>query len=134
MKYHFSHDTLIDYASRFIGTPYQWGGNSADEGFDCSGYVYEVLTAFGIDRPSVRPTAQLLYEFYARKHPVSAPAKGSLAFYGKSLNEITHVAIHRDEHYILEAGGEGSESTRRGMVRQRPADNRKDYLVSIPII
>lgn len=41
-------DSLISYAYRFLGVPYQWGGSS-DKGFDCTGFVHYVFKQFGIE-------------------------------------------------------------------------------------
>jgi len=39
---------VVDFAKRFIGTPYSWGGSSPRTGFDCSGFVRFVYGHFGI--------------------------------------------------------------------------------------
>lgn len=41
-------DSIVAYASQFIGSPYLWGGTS-EKGFDCSGFVYFVFKHFGIE-------------------------------------------------------------------------------------
>ncbi len=40
-------DSIVHYASGFIGVPYIWGGASA-QGFDCTGFVHFVFKKFGI--------------------------------------------------------------------------------------
>ncbi len=44
-------DSIIQYAKSFIGTPYVWGGNSPDSGFDCSGFICYVYKKFEIALP-----------------------------------------------------------------------------------
>jgi cell wall-associated NlpC family hydrolase len=39
---------IVDYAKRFIGTRYTWGGTSPRSGFDCSGFVRFVYGHFGV--------------------------------------------------------------------------------------
>lgn len=42
---------IVDYACRFIGNPYVWGGTSLTDGADCSGFVQSVFAHFGISLP-----------------------------------------------------------------------------------
>lgn len=42
-----------DAASKAVGTPYVWGGNSLVNGVDCSGLVQQVFAQFGISMPRV---------------------------------------------------------------------------------
>ena len=44
--------SLINYALKFIGIPYKWGGNTAS-GIDCSGFVRVVFSSHGIQLPRV---------------------------------------------------------------------------------
>jgi cell wall-associated NlpC family hydrolase len=39
---------VVDYAKRFRGVRYSWGGTSPRSGFDCSGFVRFVYAHFGI--------------------------------------------------------------------------------------
>ena len=119
---------IAEYARSFIGTKYTWGGESADEGFDCSGFVQEVLEAFGQD-PKGDQTAQGLYDYFLRNGRSSThPARGALCFYGNSQGAITHVALAINNYQIIEAGGEGRTPTNRGMVRIRPYNYRSDLI------
>ena len=55
----------INYAKLFIGKPYLWGGEGP-EGYDCSGFIQEVLSCIGLD-PKGDQTAQGLYNYFSRK-------------------------------------------------------------------
>ena len=50
---------VIEYAQRFLGTPYVWAGTDLENGVDCSGYVYAVMQHFGVslNRSSAAMTA-----------------------------------------------------------------------------
>ena len=44
-------ESVIDYALRFVGNPYRWGGSSLTHGTDCSGFVMSVYRHFGKSLP-----------------------------------------------------------------------------------
>jgi cell wall-associated NlpC family hydrolase len=125
--------TLEILAQSYMGIPYKWGGNNPIEGFDCSGLVCEILRAMGkIDKTDY--SAAALYDM-TKKKQTEKYARGCLAFYGKNLSSISHVAILLSPDTILEAGGGNSECTnidiaamRGACVRLRPLKYRKDFL------
>lgn len=137
-------DLAIEYAKSFIGKPYIWAGNGsckgsdptyygkAGGGFDCSGFVLEILWAFGA-YVGGDTTAQNLFN-YARKSWTKSASneKGSIAFFGKSASAITHVTFCIGNNLMIEAGGGGSgcktAETSTGFVRIRPITNRKDLV------
>lgn len=127
-------DKLISYAMSFLGTPYKWGGANRLEGLDCSGFVQEVLRSVGIDPPGDQ-TAQELYNKLEPQSRFGTYGAGCLAFYGKSLKEITHVALMIDQYRIIEAAGGGSktltlEDAKRdgACVRIRLLKHRNDFV------
>ena len=133
--------TISEYAQKFIGRPYIWGGDGSGKcagGFDCSGLVVECLQAFGI-LPSGDKTAQGIYTALCKKGWVSVPVKAvahdDILFFGKDLKHITHVAIAIGGGLMVEASGGGSKSktaaTSTGMVRIRPIAWRKDLVATL---
>lgn len=43
--------SMADYALRFVGNPYVWGGTSLTSGADCSGFTQLVYRHFGVSIP-----------------------------------------------------------------------------------
>ena len=43
--------SVVNYAKRFLGNPYRWGGTSLTNGADCSGFVMSVYANFGVSLP-----------------------------------------------------------------------------------
>lgn len=42
---------VVNYAKKFVGNPYRWGGTSLTKGADCSGFVQSVYKHFGKKLP-----------------------------------------------------------------------------------
>ena len=122
--------------TRMLSTPYLWGGNSPLQGLDCSGLVCELLRSIGlIGREDLR--AQALYDRFKIEGSPGA-AFGALAFFGKSVSEITHVTFMLNAGVMVEAGGGGSQTTslqkaieQNAYVRVRPLKSRKDFIASV---
>lgn len=94
----------LEIAKQFIGLPYVWGGKSLQEGgFDCSGYLYNVLIRSGIKVK--RDTAQGYFNTFKKYKVSGSPVSGDLLFFGKSLNNITHVAIALNNSEMIESIG-----------------------------
>ena len=124
---------MIDYGKSLVGTKYSWGGNTVEQGFDCSGFVCELLKSEGYLKNNIDLTAQQLYDHFKRYGKGSGVQPKSLVFYGKSKTEITHVGIAVDYSHILESAGEGRIETDKGFVRMRPIDYRSDIVAAIKI-
>lgn len=132
-------NNAVIYAQKFIGQPYIWGGEGP--GFDCSGFVQEILRSVGLD-PKGDQTAQALYDKFKDKMlPTNTPElyqQGWLFFYGSSVQKISHVAMSINPYQIIEAGGGGSKNTSPEMaqktsafVRLRPISHRSSELLAI---
>lgn len=83
--------SICDYAKKFIGTPYKWGGNDLYKGIDCSGFVKKVYAHFGYTTPRVTRDMAKKY----KEISLSEAKPGDLIFYGKvSTGYINHVGIY----------------------------------------
>lgn len=101
--------TIIENCKKYIGKPYVWGGESMEEGgYDCSGYVYNVLRDSGLQ---VNRMTANDYRSLGNKIPFSQKQKGDLLFFGKN-NRATHIAIYAGDGGMYESIG-GSSNTKR---------------------
>lgn len=87
-----------------VGTPYRYGGNTPESGFDCSGlvnYVYRDM----LDMRLPRTTRDL----FAWQGPRIAPDRlvtGDLVFFG-SRGSVSHVGIYVGEGRFVHAPSSG---------------------------
>lgn len=129
-------DRLVEYALQFVGQPYRWGGDDTINGFDCSGFVQELLASVGMDPPGDQ-TADALYRYFlvnGKPDLTDEPLAGELVFFGKP-ERITHIGFCIDGFRMIEAGGGGSRTTSReaaardnAYIRIRPINRRKDLI------
>ena len=91
---------MIDYAMRYLGTPYVWGGNSLSRGVDCSGFVQQVFKAYGYHTPRVSREMARTYSAVSR----SEAKAGDLVFYHDlKTGVVDHVAIYIGNGKIIHA-------------------------------
>ena len=91
-------------ALSLVGTPYRYGGNTPDSGFDCSGlvnYVYRDMLDLRLPRSS-RELAQVQGPRLERERLAS----GDLVFFG-SGREVSHVGIYVGEGRFVHAPSSG---------------------------
>jgi cell wall-associated NlpC family hydrolase len=125
-------DITLRYALSLLNTPYKWGGDDPLAGYDCSGFVLELLKSSGLVPNALDLNAQQIHDKFPSKSP--SPQLGDLAFYGKAGN-IIHVGFCLNAAQMVEAGGGGShtntlaDATRdNAYIRIRPINYRADFL------
>ena len=90
--------SICDYAKKWIGTKYVWGGNSLTKGIDCSGFVQQVYKNFGYYTPRVSRDMARTYKVIS----IDELKPGDLVFYGdKSTGYINHVALYIGNGQII---------------------------------
>ena len=97
-------NSVLMRALGLVGTPYRYGGNTPESGFDCSGlvtYVFRDVLDLRLPRTS--------RELAAVQGPRIAPerlAAGDLVFFGSSGN-VSHVGIYVGEGRFVHAPSTG---------------------------
>ncbi len=97
-------NAVLMRAISLVGTPYRYGGNTPEGGFDCSGlvnYVYRDMLDLRLPRTS--------RELAAMQGPRIAPdrlASGDLVFFG-SGGTVSHVGIYVGEGRFVHAPSSG---------------------------
>ncbi|MFL5728191.1 MAG: C40 family peptidase, partial [Cytophagaceae bacterium] len=87
-----SRTQVIQYAEKFKGVPYKWGGEDSS-GFDCSGFVLAVMRKFGYSfNHGAKDQSEL-----GRAVERESLKSGDLVFFGKKYDtgryKIDHVGI-----------------------------------------
>lgn len=120
-------------AMSYLGTPYRWGGDDPMEGFDCSGYMIELLAAVGVVPLGYDGTAQALYDRWPERR-VDTPKKGCLVFFGVTADKITHVEYCLGRRLSIGASGGGSRTTTLAdAIRQNAYVRVRPFVTRAPI-
>lgn len=92
-----------ELAFTFMNAPYLWGGRSL-YGIDCSGFTQLVFKMCGIFITRNSYQQIQMGEEIDMKNPVEWRT-GDLAFFGKSIEKITHVGFVVDQNKVIHASG-----------------------------
>lgn len=89
-----------------VGTPYRWGGNTPDSGFDCSGligYVYRDVTGIALPR-----TTREMISMQAASVGKEGLQTGDLIFFATNGgSQVSHAGIYVGEGRFVHAPATG---------------------------
>lgn len=95
-----SASSVIAIGTKYLGMPYQWGGESPQTSFDCSGLMQYIFGRVGIKLPRTAKEQQRVGKPVAKKDL----RPGDLVFWGSPAH---HVAMVTSPGHILEAPSKG---------------------------
>jgi cell wall-associated NlpC family hydrolase len=99
-----ANDVLFQAIS-LVGTPYRYGGNSPETGFDCSGLIgYVFLHSAGLKLP--RSTAELI-DLNAPQVEQSRLIPGDLVYFNTLGGRVSHIGIYVGERRFVHAPSSG---------------------------
>jgi hypothetical protein len=108
----------LDTAIRFLGQRYVWGGDDPINGFDCSGFVIEILKSVGkLPRDGDWTADQLFRDRFALRPRFKTPGElkpGMLVFWAGASGKMRHIEMVwaiADTPITIGASGGGSATT-----------------------
>jgi cell wall-associated NlpC family hydrolase len=99
-----SREGALARALLVINTPYTYGGNTPEGGFDCSGLVHYVMSAEG-NRRLPRSTAQ--WAAASTPVPDAQLKRGDLVFFNTSGARFSHMGIYVGDGKFVHAPSTG---------------------------
>ena len=97
---------LFDYAKKFLGNRYVYGGTSLTKGTDCSGFTMRIYEKFGYKLPRTSRSQATI----GTKINESQLKPGDLVFYARN-GRVYHVAMYAGNGKILHAA-----NSRKGII------------------
>lgn len=96
---------LLNKAMTLLGTPYRWGGNSPEAGFDCSGLVgYVYRTQLGVELPRISRDMAQVGELVRDRGELQ---EGDLVFFSRRGRNVDHVGLYIGEGRFVHAPRSG---------------------------
>lgn len=101
-------EELVEFAKKYIGYNYAYGGTTPSKGFDCSGFVYYIYNSCGYSLSRTCQSQANEGTEVSKQNLI----KGDLIFFNNGTNgEIGHVGIYIGNGQIVHAA-----NSRRGIV------------------
>ncbi len=99
-------EDVLFRALGLVGTPYRWGGNTPDSGFDCSGLIgYVYRDAAGISLPRSTREMIVMGAPNIRREQLQS---GDLVFFATSGgSQVSHAGIYVGEGRFVHAPASG---------------------------
>lgn len=96
-------ERIVNTARSFEGLPYVWAGTSPTEGFDCSGFVHEVMRLNGYSVP------RMADHQFEKSDRVSREElrPGDMVFFETYLPGPSHVGFYLGEDQFIHASSSG---------------------------
>ncbi len=94
---------MVNVAKSVVGVPYKWGGNSPEQGFDCSGltrFVHKNALGLNIPRITAKQRDNSRTINYAQLQP------GDMLFF-KTSSKSNHVGIYIGNRKFIHAPSSG---------------------------
>lgn len=89
---------MVEFAKKYLGGKYVWGGTTLGKGVDCSGFTMSIYKHFGYTIP--RTSSAQAKHFTGIKSSDAKP--GDLFFYG-SGGRVNHVAMYIGDGKVIHA-------------------------------
>jgi cell wall-associated NlpC family hydrolase len=96
---------LVVSAMGFLGVPYRWGGNSFEQGFDCSGFVKAL---FAQSAGTLLPRRSSEQAAVTQPIDKSELQPGDLVFFNTMRSTFSHVGIYVGEDKFIHSPRSGA--------------------------
>ncbi len=113
-------EAAVARAMLVVNTPYTYGGNTPDGGFDCSGLVHYVFSQQAAEDGASRRLPRSTAQWAAATQPVDEAQlqRGDLVFFNTTGRAFSHMGIYVGQGQFVHAPSTG------GTVRKEPVGGR----------
>lgn len=123
-------DKIIEFAKKFIGTRYQYGGRDLKKGVDCSGFVRCVMQNFDI---SLNSSSKTQLQNGHKVENRSDLKKGDLVFFSNyGRQSVEHVGIYIGNHNFIHSASAGGVGVKINSLDENYYD--KNYITARRVI